>query len=1399
MATAGSGQGTVTSTPAGITCGSDCSESYASGTSVTLTAAAGTGSTFAGWSGACSGTGSCTVTMDADRAVTATFNAVATTRALTISKAGTGQGTVTSTPAGITCGSDCSESYASGTSVTLTAAAGTGSTFAGWSGACSGTGSCTVTMDADRAVTATFNAVATTRALTVSKAGTGQGTVTSTPAGITCGSDCSENYASGTSVTLTAAATAGSMFQGWSGACSGTGTCTLVMDVDRAVTATFQPSSSPDTQYNYTSYFPQFGDGAGIVSTLILENPNPTRNAKGVISFWDAQGSALTVDINGAVKTGQMAFEIPPKGVSRFATDGVGTVAVGSVQVQSDMEVGGVIVFSGAFGVAGVGAATLTRHALVPVQMSAGVRTGVAISTAAAVEVTLQLRGEDGQELANASTTLQLSKNGQKARYVEELFPNSGINLNSFRGTVEIKSPTAVAAMALLSSTGEMATFPVACAESQSKHLTFSEFGDGQGVRSTLIIMNPSAELTASGTVSLNGQQAGPLSVDLNGTVVNGSLNFQIPPLGIKFYSTDGSGPLSIGSVRVTSDNAVGGTILFSTASGVSGVGATPALQRLVVPIESDASKGISTGIALSSETAVDMTVRLRDDGGILVPNQSVKITLPAKGQTAKFPSEIFQGANLSNFQGSLEVLAPLPVSGMAIRLSPGSFATLPVIATSGQWDEIAQSVIGSAGGTVSATGFSLTVPAGAFSVEKQLKLYASDEESDSAEPVRDFRVVGIPSNYSKPLEVRVKRASATGEAYLAFGEETWVPSLGRLAPTHTMLDTRLEADVVVGTIPIPAENAGAAAELLTGLESQSVDTNAASRPAQMPGKLEQEWFFQQYKYAYTTEEGHFKIFFRANLLPTRYINVGDALEIAYKRYREMGFSYAERTKWPMAVTLDPLDPNVTGVYENSTWGHNSGAMQVNLLNLTNSEDVRITCAHEFMHFVQSLYDPRDRYRRAKFEPSFAWLNEATAVWAEAKLADQPATYVSAARGANTLRAPLEGFEAGNEANGARFHGYGMAALAKYAVDTETGSTPEEREKVVSRIYEKILSGRDTIEALNESRKSTNAFWCFEFFSPYLMGTIYGVSRDTFWWNRDGDVQFPGATNGETTRTNTYFDLSAQLYGMEVKGTNIDKLSRLTISARNLSDPVNAPMLAILKYSRRDKRLYSHTPFSQGPVKIEDVQGLKDLEYTLWILVINPRKAKPYTGSTNIELKAAREQAPPPKQQYRLREIKWSFSRESPPWTNTAGTGKSITIPNPQGESLGTVTVSLNIPDTVKEGEAFPVTLSATAQKLVWTTDFYIVGWGSGDDNYNSRIAANSTSNATISKTISYQPRADGGFSAQATASPQYRDGTKTKTYPNVYFPPGYPSFQVSFGANQTQILSAYVGWDLVP
>jgi hypothetical protein len=236
----GTGSGLVTSSPVGIQCGSSCSASYDSGTPVTLTATVSGGSTFTGWSGSgCSGTGACSVTMNAAKTVTATFTLPTQQFGLTVQKSGTGSGTVTSSPAGIDCGSSCSSTYESGTPVTLTAAPSGGSTFSGWSGGgCSGTGACSVTMNAAKTVTASFTRQRFT--VTVNKQGLGLGTVTSSPGGVSCGFTCSATFDGGTTVTLTASPGLLSGFVGWSGGCSGTGPCTVNLESNTTVTATFK-------------------------------------------------------------------------------------------------------------------------------------------------------------------------------------------------------------------------------------------------------------------------------------------------------------------------------------------------------------------------------------------------------------------------------------------------------------------------------------------------------------------------------------------------------------------------------------------------------------------------------------------------------------------------------------------------------------------------------------------------------------------------------------------------------------------------------------------------------------------------------------------------------------------------------------------------------------------------------------------------------------------------------------------------------------------------------------------------------------------------------------------------------------------------------------------------------
>ena len=237
------GQGTGIVAGEGLSCssGPPCTRDVANGATLVLRASPLGDSVVGAWSGCTPVADGCSVTMTGARTVTATFHPGQV--ALSVALAGTGLGRVIGE--GIACGlgaTSCTTTIQNGVVRTLQAEAAEGSLFGGWSGACSGTGPCMVTMSEPRSVVATF--LANTHPLTVSILGSASGAVSG--AGVSCsgapGTNCTASLTRDSSVLLTAVPTGTALFSGWSGACSGTGTCTVAMTSAKGVGATFQPA-----------------------------------------------------------------------------------------------------------------------------------------------------------------------------------------------------------------------------------------------------------------------------------------------------------------------------------------------------------------------------------------------------------------------------------------------------------------------------------------------------------------------------------------------------------------------------------------------------------------------------------------------------------------------------------------------------------------------------------------------------------------------------------------------------------------------------------------------------------------------------------------------------------------------------------------------------------------------------------------------------------------------------------------------------------------------------------------------------------------------------------------------------------------------------------------------------
>ena len=193
---------------------------------------------------------------------------------LTVQTVGSGQ--VTSAPAGINCGNAqgqtaCSAAFTQGQQVILTATPANGSTFSAWSG----DADCTdgmVTMGANKTCIATFVSAAQFT-LSVVREGNGSGRVSSAPAGIDCGSQCSAMFVAGSSVSLTATPDAGSSFTRWNGdAQCASSPIVLNANLNCRAEFTLNTPSGPDPRVRLFDFEPPTYSGA--VQGLALNGQN---------------------------------------------------------------------------------------------------------------------------------------------------------------------------------------------------------------------------------------------------------------------------------------------------------------------------------------------------------------------------------------------------------------------------------------------------------------------------------------------------------------------------------------------------------------------------------------------------------------------------------------------------------------------------------------------------------------------------------------------------------------------------------------------------------------------------------------------------------------------------------------------------------------------------------------------------------------------------------------------------------------------------------------------------------------------------------------------------------------------------------------------------------------------
>ena len=435
------------------------------------------------------------------------------------------------------------------------------------------------------------------------------------------------------------------------------------------------------------SVFPQVAAGGGYRTLIVGVNTGSVSAAVNV-SFTGSDGNPIRVMIEG--ETGNsFNLSIPPMGTARLETAALGGILTGYAKLLSSIPVSGSALFKLLSGdkiitEAGVGLSKPAKSFTIYVDNLNNARSGYAVANTGTAPATLTLTLRDAGGSPRETRQITLPARQHIAEFAFERFPTNAPP--GFEGSIEVTSDQNVTAVAIRfdnATQDVFSTVPVLVDEAATA-LFFPQAADGGGYQTNFILVNPSGSATTA-KLEFFASDGAPLPLPFAGSPRT-TIDVPLSAKGVARLITDGtSSGIKVGWVRVTCPVPIGGSAIFQTLLGgkivsEAGVASSPLAPHFTAYVESLGFAQSGVAVCNPNAVAVTVTLRLRNSAGEIAASTS--LNLPPRGHLARFFTELFPGG-FGEFQGTLEVLAPAPVSGVAIRFDNDSadvFATLPVI-----------------------------------------------------------------------------------------------------------------------------------------------------------------------------------------------------------------------------------------------------------------------------------------------------------------------------------------------------------------------------------------------------------------------------------------------------------------------------------------------------------------------------------------------------------------------------------------------------------------------------------------------------------------------------------------------------------------------------------------------
>lgn len=534
--------------------------------------------------------------------------------------------------------------------------------------------------------------------------------------------------------------------------------------------------------------------------------------------------------------------------------------------------------------------------------------------------------------------------------------------------------------------------------------------------------------------------------------------------------------------------------------------------------------------------------------------------------------------------------------------------------------------VIGPAGGEINLDSIIVNVPSGAFDENTEISISVGIENDGFNEYGISalYQISGLPSTIDKPIRLSIKyHGTLEGDTLIAIGEMHYATSLDSSLYSYETYNASDSSGYLVYNLPVYTRLAKYAQPGDTKIFSQKQNLIAVGGYVK---KLSADGHFMlSYPLAYNTQ---------ATLM-------GDHFEKAYKTCEDMGFDLSARSfiADPAFVLVKPLNPRIVGWYSQYNPGQYitgiwnvttlasdedlrflipTGNFTINQKILSNDLELRTTVGHEFLHLVQHLYE-----FYTLITPEQRWLEEATAVWIEAKYANV-SNFISSSYGPSNYGYPFSGWQSEDLLFG-RSHasyGYGLSVIIK-------GIVERYGDGAVVKIFEKVKDGilpsnaTDPVDAvLSVLDESVGNFW-HGVLGSFILGKYYN-SQVNFTLLDDydfyEDIFTIDAQNNVHSITNYYHDLSGMKY--KVIPGDLSTLTTVPISF-TVADPVNCGIL-VCKYKKGTEitPVGEVFPGGSGVVILDDAKPIFDAGYELVVMVSNSshNKSKNYQEEKNIEV-----------------------------------------------------------------------------------------------------------------------------------------------------------------------------------